>query len=130
LVSDRARALVKLAKREYLSTFSMPDLFHFMQDFGKTVGARLGSQVVKAQKAISGIDCKSESYEDLKKNLVRKTALQTQYKQARQEINKLIHPFDEFDQLISLDKVDTGLRHLFNEIKVLAALLNSTNRPT
>jgi hypothetical protein len=31
-VSDRASALLKVAKVDYLGTFSMPDLFHFMQD--------------------------------------------------------------------------------------------------
>jgi len=42
LVSDRAKALVKLAEDDYLATLSMPDLFHFSQDICTAVGAKIG----------------------------------------------------------------------------------------
>jgi len=44
-VSDRAKALLKVTDADYLATYSMPDLFHFMQDLGKLLGARLGLNV-------------------------------------------------------------------------------------
>jgi len=50
LVSDRAKALIKLGKTEYLQAFSFPDLFHFMQDISRSVGAPLYSQLAKVHK--------------------------------------------------------------------------------
>lgn len=124
LVTDRAKALVKLAKPEYLSTFSIPDLFHFMQDFGKMVGARLGSQVVQAQKKLSKTNCESVNYHELKEDLLIKTEHLNQYQGHREAINKAIHPLDEFDQLACCEKVELNLRHLFNDIKSLAQKAN------
>lgn len=43
-----------------------------------------------------------------------------QYQSHREAINKEIHPFDEFDQLACCHQVETNLRHLFNDIKLLA----------
>ena len=53
LVSDRASALVKLGKSDYLDVWSMPDLFHFMQDINKSVGLQIGKKRVQALKALS-----------------------------------------------------------------------------
>lgn len=124
MVSDRAKALVKLAKPEYLDSFSMPDLFHFMQDYSKSVGSRLASQLAKAQKIVSKTNCKSGDYEILQEDLLKKTKLHKQYKTAREQINKVIHPFDEFDQLTDPEQLDTGLRHLFTKIKSIAQQSN------
>ena len=44
-VSDRASALIKLGGKKYLDVSSMPDLFHFLQDFGKSIGSKLGLAV-------------------------------------------------------------------------------------
>ena len=58
-VSDRAKALLKLVQADYLSTCSMPDLFHFMQDLGRSIGAPLARQVSSAVKKNSVKDCLS-----------------------------------------------------------------------
>lgn len=120
LVSDRAKALVKLAKPEYLDSFSMPDLFHYMQDYSKTVGARLAAQVSRLEKRLSQTDCKSIDYKGIHEKLLKKKSLHKEYKNARSTINKVIHPFDEFDQLTNTEDLDTRLRHLFTEIKSIA----------
>ena len=52
IVSDRASALIKLGNKEYLNAFSMPDLFHFMQDISRCVGAKLHSQKEKIDKSL------------------------------------------------------------------------------
>jgi len=124
LVTDRAKALIKLAKPEYLSTFSMPDLFHFMQDYSKAVGSRLGAEVAKVKKKLQKIDCKSVDYEPLKEDLHHKVDRNNQYQQARQQINKQIHPFNEFDQLVCCEKLEIDLRHLFTDIKSIAQKAN------
>ena len=62
-VSDRAKALLKLTDSEYLSTYSMPDLFHFMQDLGRSIGSRLALQVSNGVKKMNEKDCESEAYD-------------------------------------------------------------------
>ena len=52
LVSDRARALVKLGKADYLNVASMADLFHFAQDIGKAAGMKIGSTLSRTQKKL------------------------------------------------------------------------------
>jgi len=98
----------------------MPDLFHFMQDYSKAVGARLGSQVVKAQKKLSKTNCNSADYESLQEDLLKKTEEQNKYKKLQEEINKSIHPFDNSDQLYKSDQLEIELRHLFTKIKSIA----------
>jgi len=120
MVSDRAKALVKLASPDYLDSFSMPDLFHFMQEFSKMVGAPLGSQVAKAKKKTSKTNCKSNDYKTIQEELLIKIEQENQYKNVREKINQAIHPFDELDQLYQPDQLDTDLRHLFTEAKSLA----------
>jgi hypothetical protein len=52
LVSDRAKALVKLAL-EGLGCRSVPDLFHALRDLGKHVGAHLGRQMSQLEQQLS-----------------------------------------------------------------------------
>lgn len=52
LVSDRAKALVKLAL-EGLDCRSVPDLFHALRDLGKQLGAHLGCQMSKLEQQLS-----------------------------------------------------------------------------
>jgi hypothetical protein len=51
LVSDRAKALVKLAL-EGLGCRSVPDLFHALRDLGKHVGAHLGRQMSQLEQQL------------------------------------------------------------------------------
>jgi len=57
LVSDRAKALVKLAL-EGLGCRSVPDLFHALYDLGKQLGAHLGRQTSKLEQQLSQVRMK------------------------------------------------------------------------
>ncbi len=91
LVSDRAKALVKLSNTEYLNTVSMPDLFHFVQDISKAVGLQIGRKKVQALKKLQACQ------ESDKKALQGKFDwIDKQYKSYRNEnerVNKTIHSF-------------------------------------
>jgi hypothetical protein len=50
IVSDRAKALIKLGDSDYLNVISIPDLFHFTQDFGKMAGLQIGRKRAAAKK--------------------------------------------------------------------------------
>jgi len=119
-VSDRAKALLKVTTPDYLSTFSMPDLFHFMQDLGQSVGGRLALQVSSAVRNLSGIDCQSEGYDLLNNDLQEKETRLEQYKTHRESINKAVHPFDENDEFTRADTLKTQLNVQYTKIRGLA----------
>ena len=79
-VSDRASALLKVATVDYLDTFSMPDLFHFMQDLGRTVGGQLGLQAKRVRKKLSKTNCETVGYDSLMLELKEKEDRLQEYK--------------------------------------------------
>lgn len=119
-VSDRARALIQVAGADYLESYSMPDLFHFMQDLGKIVGCKLGLQVSRAQKKLSATDIQSEDYQELEQDLLDKRLRLQTYTALRQNINKAVHPFNETDEYASADEVAKKLQANFTQIRQLA----------
>ncbi len=119
-VSDRASALLRVAKTDYLDTFSMPDLFHFMQDLSKSVGGRLGLQASCARKKLSGTDCESVNYDLLKQDLLEKEDRQKEYKSLREWINKVVHPFDKDNNWTTSDGLRLQLQLSFTRIRLLA----------
>jgi len=119
-VSDRASALLKVVDSDYLDSFSFPDLFHFMQDLSQSVGARLGLQVSQAVRKISTTDNQSAIYESLKTDLKQKQTLLQTYKTYREQINKLIHPFDENNKLVEPSKIETQLNVCYTNIRCIA----------
>ena len=119
-VSDRAKGLIKLAKEEYLSTYSMPDLFHFMQDLGQSVGSVLGLKASKARKKLNVKDCKSDDCDLLEEDLEAKQAMCETYKNLREGVNKAVHPFDQNDQLMTANKLETLLNVAYTNIRSLA----------
>lgn len=120
-VSDRARALIQVAGADYLESYSMPDLFHLMQDLGRIVGSKLGLQVSRAQKKMSTIDTQSEDYQDLQQDLTDKRLRLQSYTALRQNINKAVHPFNENDQYSSADEVAKNLQSNFTQIRKVAS---------
>jgi len=119
-VSDRASALLKLADSAYLDSFSFPDLFHFMQDLGQSVGGRLGLQVSQASNNLSKTNRQSEGYESLKLDLKEKERSLQLYKTYREQINKLIHPFNENNELVQASNIEIALNICFTKIRCLA----------
>jgi len=99
LVSDRATALVKLGKEEYLNVCSMPDLFHFKQMFGIRAGAVIGKAYKKALENYEAIKVRTEpkAYYSERYPIEAKYLCQEQYlrlyRNAMDNIHKIIHPF-------------------------------------
>lgn len=121
LVSDRAKALVKLGESSYLDVVSMPDLFHFTQDLGKLLGLQLGKRRAQALKALQKAIEKDkiaakEWFEQIDK-------VYQDYRRQVQQINKTIHPFNEQDEWQIKGAVEKGLLQCFIAIGQLAPLL-------
>lgn len=106
LVSDRAKALVKLAL-EGLGCCSVPDLFHSLRDLGKHIGARLGRQLSQLEQQISQAKTKliqlqteskptqlqEQKLEQLQAQYSSTQATQTAYHAALQQLSLCVHPF-------------------------------------
>lgn len=119
-VSDRAKALVQVAGADYLESYSMPDLFHFMQDLGKSVGSKLGLQISRAQKKMSTTELQSEDYKVLKEDLTDKQQRLNCYTSLRENINKAVHPFNEKDEYFTADELEKTLQRTFTQIREVA----------
>lgn len=119
-VSDRAKALIQLAGKDYLQTCSMPDLFHFMQDLGKNIGCKLALTQSRTQKKLSLINAQSADYEALRQDLLIQQERLGSYSTIRETINKTVHPFDENDQLISATQLEQKLQHSFTQMRQIA----------
>lgn len=106
LVSDRAKALVKLAL-EGLDCRSVPDLFHALRDLGKQLGAHLGCQMSKLEQQLSQARVKllqlqtdskptqlqQQKLEQLQAQYNCTQATQTAYHFAMQQLSLCVHPF-------------------------------------
>lgn len=119
-VSDRAKALIQLAGKDYLQTCSMPDLFHFLQDLGKNIGCKLALAQSRTQKKLSATDTQSGDYEVLRQKLLIQQERLASYTTVRETINKTVHPFDENDQLISASQLEQKLQHSFTQMRQIA----------
>lgn len=118
LVSDRAKALVKLGESDYLGICSMPDLFHYQQDIGKSVGCLLGKQLERAVKAVgrATASAKQEAQEQLE--WLQK--VYQSYRQQIEEINQLVHPFNEQNEWVTASAIEKGLLHSLVSINKIA----------
>lgn len=118
IVSDRATALVKLGESAYLGVTSMPDLFHFTQDFGKLIGLQIGKKRAQAAKSLQ--NATESGKEALKEALAKIEKEYQKYRQQIQQINKTIHPFNEQDEWQQKGAVEKGLLECFRAIGKLA----------
>ena len=119
VVSDRAKALIKLSKKA-LECPHIPDLFHASHEICKLMGLRFSNQISQARKdllksesllekdkkhfshladAIGGkwIEQSQEKVARGQKDLEQKIQGRSQYRQMLQEISKAIHPFSDQD---------------------------------
>ncbi len=116
IVSDRAKALVKLAESDYLNTYSMPDLFHFVQDIGKVVGAKIGRKRKQIAKKLTNSTDNQERIElEAKLEVVEKWA--ATHRKEIEHINKTIHPFNQEDKWTKADVIERELNHSFKRIR-------------
>ena len=121
IVSDRAKALVKLGESGYLDVISIPDLFHFTQDLGKLVGLQIGKKRAQAKKALASA---SESEKEvITADFIQTDKVYQKYRQQIQQVNKTIHPFNEQDEWQGQGAVEKGLLRCFTAIGGLAPQL-------
>ena len=96
LVSDRAKAIVKLALND-LGTNSISDLFHVLYDLNRSIGFelnRLGSRLEKQIERALLNQSKPEIIKELelKKSILQKS--QVSYNHCCYSISTCLHPFD------------------------------------
>jgi len=114
VVSDRAKALVKLGEQAYLGVFSSPDLFHFMQDIGKGAGCQLGRQLERAQKAVAKATGKAK--QEAEKHLKSLQKVWESYRVQTERINQLVHPFNEQNKWSDSAVIEKGLLNCLTSI--------------
>jgi len=118
LVSDRARALVKLGKADYLGVASMPDLFHFMQDLGQVAGLQIGRKRKQAQKNLAAAgQTDKEGQQQVFKQV---DEIYQSYREEVRGINKTVHPLNGQDEWTQQGEVEKSLTHSFTAITRLA----------
>jgi hypothetical protein len=126
LVSDRAKALIKLGLPDYLDACSMPDLFHFIQDFGKLCGMQIGKcyQKMVAQNDEEGLKNKSiAEKETIEKEIRRVKEIRDSYSKETRTVNKTIHPFDEDNNWVSGEAVKKQLIQSLSKVSKLGESL-------
>jgi hypothetical protein len=98
MVSDGAKALVKLALSG-LNCPSVPDLFHLLREFSKSMGRGIALQQARLQKEQLALETKSSPASQDLLMKVRKQQLQLEtdhkdYQKSMHTISQSIHPFN------------------------------------
>lgn len=121
LVTDRAKALVKLAEEEYLNTCSMPDCFHFQQDISKLAGLQIGKKHQQAQASKLNLEGKTDAQkQEIEKSANEIIAVYKDYRKQTAMVNKIIHPFDESNNWSSQAAVNKSLIGAVRQVSKLA----------
>jgi hypothetical protein len=94
MVSDRAKALIKLA-HDSIKKISVPDLFHLMQDVSKSVGTPIAKKLSAINAQIS----------KLIKDRDAMQSFQRQYSRYYRHLSTALHPF----KILSSDKQDSQI---------------------
>lgn len=133
MVSDRAKALIKLATEE-LGCVSVPDLFHALRSLGQPIGTAIGrqqarfakqSQTLQAKWKTAKTEAKRDSLAQLLKALSTQQATvcqdQQHYHEAIKTISLSIHPFDlERHEPQTWSDLETGLVNPLEQLRTLA----------
>jgi hypothetical protein len=134
LVSDEARALIKLATTG-LGTVSVADLFHTLRNLGQPLGRSLGQQLAQLDKqARQRLHCLSQAsteetqttlqaqYDAVVNQQQRVIEDQQRYRLTRQAISLSVHPFElERAQWQLATDLSTRLSALLPTLNALAA---------
>ena len=150
LVSDRAKAIVKLALND-LGTHSISDLFHVLYDLNRSIGFELnclGSRVHKQIKRASLNQAKLEVIEQLEASAQILQQSRLTYNHCCHRLSICLHPFDihqktlQTSKTVSIELEDilaalqtiytthklqdprNGIRKLKNQIQSLSAIVD------
>lgn len=133
VVSDRAKALVKLALEGFTCP-SIPDVFHALRDLAKVVGvsfhlklARLEEKRVQAQQTLSGLQAKGKDIHvqqrfiaHLNEDITSLRADQASAQAWLREASDAVHPFTLADNARqSAAQVEAALRRALEELNTL-----------
>ena len=114
LVSDRAKAIVKLALND-LGTNSISDLFHVLYDLNRSIGFELNCLVTRLEKEIQRATTQSKP-EIIKELEVKKQILQNSsiiYNHCCYSISTCLHPFDiNYNTVQTTEKVAQSLEDI------------------
>lgn len=97
----------------------MPDLFHYSQDLGKLVGARLGLMTKRSWTRLGKEGLKVSEKEKLEQELAHLQTIQRDYRQQIEQVNKIVHPFDVQNNLQDQSVIEKNLQHALNKIHKL-----------
>jgi len=122
IVSDRASGLIKLGSSDYLGVCSMPDLFHFCQDLSRSIGAKIGR--VKKSSNDKLLTCSKEEKKLAKKESKKADEIYKCYRQEMEEINRLIHPFNNEDLWVKQEDTEETIQCTIDLMEVYAQELN------
>jgi Family of unknown function (DUF6399) len=97
MVSDGAKALIKLALSG-LKCPTVPDVFHMLRDFSKSIGGTIGLQQARLQKEYAALTVKTSPDSEAQLLVVKKKLLQTEkdqqdYQASIHALSQSIHPF-------------------------------------
>ena len=129
LVSDRAKAIIKLALND-LGTHSISDLFHVLYDLNRSIGFevnRLGTRLEKQiQRAVAN-KSKPEIIQklELKKQILQKSKVT--YNHCCYSISTCLHPFDVYYNIVQtaqtvglkLEDIQATLQNIYTTHKLL-----------
>ena len=122
IVSDRAKALIKLGGSDYLNVISIPDLFHFTQDFGKMAGLQIGRKRAAAKKKFG--EATDAGREKLKEEFEKIDRAYQKYRNEMRQINKTVHPLNDKDGWNTESGVEKSLLACLRNTSLLAAELD------
>jgi len=143
LVSDRAKALVKLAQRG-LDCLSIPDLFHLSHDLAKGYALRIFSRLRQAQQALVQARQRLEavqvsqpgspqvqqaqaSVEACEAVVARWQGVRSAYRQCLANLSRSMHPWRLVDATRQTSKEVAGQLHA--ELQALETLLETNGLP-
>jgi hypothetical protein len=135
LVSDRAKALIKLAETG-LECLSMPDVFHLIHELVKSYSLSIGSRLRQARQALkqaqeprSGADAR-QAQTEVEARAAEVTHWETvhsAYRHHLERVSLIIHPWRVFDS--TRQRSEEVARQLHAEIDALEALIDTNGLP-
>jgi hypothetical protein len=115
LVSDRAKAIIKLALND-LGTNSISDLFHVLYDLNRSIGFELSCLSTRLEKQISRAKLNQNKPEIIKELELKKLILQksqVSYNHSCYSISTCLHPFDiNYNTVKTTDLVEQSLEDI------------------
>ncbi len=127
LVSDRANSLIKLGSPAYFDVCSMPDLFHFNQEFAHAIGAPLGKAWKRAKDNLAIQKSAKSAYSEWKEQEDKYLALDNcrrRYQNGIHGIHKAVLPSNEDGTFSLPDAMRKVIRSSLTIIEKQAAYID------